>query len=300
MQLLLMDKRIIDFVNSTMRRLEFPGLNSYQRLILHRLAALFNLDHVVDPNTKSVILYKNTLTKMYTEIIINSSSVKLADIPLLDDQPIIHEPIKTIKKRAISAKSQSSKPESKPIEKSMQEREATYQLARAKIFEGEEMSEDIDDGLEYNTANVGTKVEFRNIQPRPPSFLNDQFTNSYQNTSSLQQTQQHQYFQPDPYQIYYQHNQPNYQQHQPSIYTQQVYNSNLYPQSIIYQPPDYHQQPVVYQNIQNQIQILPEQVGSNLKCENGMNPNAIQFSMDNCDENVKDDGTTLYGRDKAK
>ncbi|TPX33317.1 hypothetical protein SmJEL517_g03779 [Synchytrium microbalum] len=61
------------------RNLEYPGLNSYQRLIVHRLAAFFKLTHVVD-RMKTVIL----------------PGLKLRDIPpvdpsiaALDPEPIV-------------------------------------------------------------------------------------------------------------------------------------------------------------------------------------------------------------------
>ena len=45
-------------------RLEFPPMNSYQRLIIHRVAAYFKLSHVVDPSGKAVVLYKSAETQM--------------------------------------------------------------------------------------------------------------------------------------------------------------------------------------------------------------------------------------------
>ncbi|KAI8049560.1 single-stranded nucleic acid binding R3H [Syncephalis plumigaleata] len=55
--LLKLDKDMEQFILDTSRtRLEFPPLNSYQRLIIHKVAAYFNISHSVEPNKKSVVI----------------------------------------------------------------------------------------------------------------------------------------------------------------------------------------------------------------------------------------------------
>ncbi|RKP03750.1 hypothetical protein CXG81DRAFT_350, partial [Caulochytrium protostelioides] len=39
-------------------RIEYPGLNSYQRLMVHRTAQRFGLAHVVDAHRRAVMLFK--------------------------------------------------------------------------------------------------------------------------------------------------------------------------------------------------------------------------------------------------
>lgn len=52
------------FKSNSRTRLEFPPMNSYQRLIVHRVAQYFKLSHVVDTSGKAVVLYKSAETQM--------------------------------------------------------------------------------------------------------------------------------------------------------------------------------------------------------------------------------------------
>ncbi|ORX89478.1 hypothetical protein K493DRAFT_233332 [Basidiobolus meristosporus CBS 931.73] len=63
--LLKLDQEMERFINDPSRnRLEFPQMNAYQRLIVHRVAQYFKLSHVVDSSKKAVILYKSPETEM--------------------------------------------------------------------------------------------------------------------------------------------------------------------------------------------------------------------------------------------
>lgn len=43
---------------------KFPQMSSYQRMLVHRVAAYFGLDHNVDQTGKSVIINKTSNTRM--------------------------------------------------------------------------------------------------------------------------------------------------------------------------------------------------------------------------------------------
>jgi R3H domain len=64
--LLKVEAQLLPFIHSKpLQKLEFPGLNSYQRLILHRMADLYNLDHAVDSKERStIVLYKTDKTTL--------------------------------------------------------------------------------------------------------------------------------------------------------------------------------------------------------------------------------------------
>lgn len=43
---------------------KFPPMTSYHRMLLHRVAAYFGMDHNVDPSGKSVVINKTINTRM--------------------------------------------------------------------------------------------------------------------------------------------------------------------------------------------------------------------------------------------
>lgn len=43
---------------------KFPPMTPYHRMLLHRVAAYFGMDHNVDPSGKSVVINKTTNTRM--------------------------------------------------------------------------------------------------------------------------------------------------------------------------------------------------------------------------------------------
>ena len=43
---------------------KYPQMTSYHRMLVHRVAAYFGLDHNVDPTGKCVIVNKNATTRM--------------------------------------------------------------------------------------------------------------------------------------------------------------------------------------------------------------------------------------------
>lgn len=52
------------FLSSRAPRKKFPPMTSYHRMLLHRVAAYFGLEHNVDQSGKSVIVNKTSNTRM--------------------------------------------------------------------------------------------------------------------------------------------------------------------------------------------------------------------------------------------
>ncbi|XP_021092667.1 R3H domain-containing protein 1 isoform X5 [Heterocephalus glaber] len=65
MMLLKLEQEILDFIgNNESPRKKFPPMTSYHRMLLHRVAAYFGLDHNVDQSGKSVIVNKTINTRI--------------------------------------------------------------------------------------------------------------------------------------------------------------------------------------------------------------------------------------------
>ncbi|XP_018620425.1 R3H domain-containing protein 2 isoform X9 [Scleropages formosus] len=65
MMLLKLEQDILDFIsNNESQRRKFPPMTSYHRMLLHRVAAYFGLDHNVDQTGKSVIINKTSNTRI--------------------------------------------------------------------------------------------------------------------------------------------------------------------------------------------------------------------------------------------
>ncbi|XP_035266109.1 R3H domain-containing protein 1-like isoform X3 [Anguilla anguilla] len=65
MILLKLEQDILDFIsNNESQRRKFPPMTSYHRMLLHRVAAYFGLDHNVDQSGKSVIINRTSSTRI--------------------------------------------------------------------------------------------------------------------------------------------------------------------------------------------------------------------------------------------
>nr|KAF6419916.1 cAMP regulated phosphoprotein 21 [Molossus molossus] len=65
MILLKMEQEIMDFIGDNNNHYKkFPQMSSYQRMLVHRVAAYFGLDHNVDQTGKSVIINKTSSTRI--------------------------------------------------------------------------------------------------------------------------------------------------------------------------------------------------------------------------------------------
>ncbi|CAG8707580.1 20434_t:CDS:2 [Gigaspora margarita] len=131
--LLKLDREMERFINEKNHtRLEFPPMNSYQRLIVHRVAQYFKLSHVVDSSGKAVVLYKSSDTQI--------PILRFSDL-LEQEEEKPEKSVKIMRRQQINAQSQlrstgdsdsNSEGERKIL--TIEEREAAYQKARARIF----------------------------------------------------------------------------------------------------------------------------------------------------------------------
>nr|XP_019963771.1 PREDICTED: R3H domain-containing protein 1-like isoform X3 [Paralichthys olivaceus] len=63
--LLKLEQDILDFIsNNESQKRKFPPMTPYHRMLLHRVAAYFGMDHNVDPSGKSVVINKTTNTRI--------------------------------------------------------------------------------------------------------------------------------------------------------------------------------------------------------------------------------------------
>ena len=64
--MLLFERDMRAFIQDTEKRaLRFPKMSSYNRMLIHRAAAFFGLDHNVDNSASCVICTKTQKTRMF-------------------------------------------------------------------------------------------------------------------------------------------------------------------------------------------------------------------------------------------
>ncbi|XP_034160495.2 R3H domain-containing protein 1 isoform X6 [Pangasianodon hypophthalmus] len=130
MMLLKLEQDILDFIsNNESQRRKFPPMTSYHRMLLHRVAAYFGLDHNVDQTGKCVIINKTSNTRIPDQ----KFSEHIKDDKTDDFQ-----------KRYILKRDNSSIDKDDNLmrmrlkddrrSKSIEEREEEYQRARERIF----------------------------------------------------------------------------------------------------------------------------------------------------------------------
>ncbi|XP_013866130.1 R3H domain-containing protein 1 [Austrofundulus limnaeus] len=128
--LLKLEQDILDFIsNNESQKRKFPPMTSYHRMLLHRVAAYFGMDHNVDPSGKSVVINKTINTRIPDQKF--SEHIK-------DDR------VDDFQKRYILKRDNSSfdcedgtirmRLKADKRSKSMEEREEEYQRARERIF----------------------------------------------------------------------------------------------------------------------------------------------------------------------
>ncbi|KAG2178075.1 hypothetical protein INT43_003328 [Umbelopsis isabellina] len=141
MFLLKLDLEFENFINNPARvRLDFPQMNSYQRLIVHRVATYFKLTHLFDPVRRSIYLCKNVSTEV--------PSVRFADLVEKEEEPV-STPKFQIMQRATSDRghrkgdvspgdgnlSSDGKNALNRKQMTLEERQVAYEEARARIFQ---------------------------------------------------------------------------------------------------------------------------------------------------------------------
>nr|XP_040043767.1 cAMP-regulated phosphoprotein 21 [Gasterosteus aculeatus aculeatus]XP_040043768.1 cAMP-regulated phosphoprotein 21 [Gasterosteus aculeatus aculeatus] len=129
MMLLKLEQDMMDFITSNSPFKKFPHMSSYHRMMVHRVAAYFGMDHNVDQTGKSVIINRTSSTRIPEQ--------RFLDQVHKDKKEEIHR-WKMILKRDNSSDEQSRlHPLREKQSKSMEEREEEYQRARDRIFNQE-------------------------------------------------------------------------------------------------------------------------------------------------------------------
>ncbi|XP_030209279.1 R3H domain-containing protein 1 isoform X2 [Gadus morhua] len=134
--LLKLEQDLLDFIrNNESQRRKFPPMTSYHRMLLHRVAAYFGLEHNVDPSGKSVVVNKTTSTRIPEQ--------KLCDYiqdEVRSDEGFSGRHVLKRDHRSFDDASQvRMRLKSDMRSKSMEEREEEYQRARDWIYEGDHL-----------------------------------------------------------------------------------------------------------------------------------------------------------------
>ncbi|XP_053326802.1 R3H domain-containing protein 1 isoform X2 [Spea bombifrons] len=135
MMLLKLEQDILDFIGTNeMQRKKFPPMTSYHRMLLHRVAAYFGLDHNVDQSGKSVIVNKTSTTRIpdqrFEEHIKDEKNVDFQKRYILKrDNSSLDKDDNQMRMRLKDDRRS----------KSIEEREEEYQRARERIFAQESL-----------------------------------------------------------------------------------------------------------------------------------------------------------------
>ncbi|NWI10424.1 R3HD1 protein, partial [Crypturellus soui] len=130
MMLLKLEQEILDFIgNNEVPRKKFPPMTSYHRMLLHRVAAYFGLEHNVDQSGKSVIVNKTSNTRIpdqkFSEHIKDEKSDDFQKRYILKrDNSSLDKDDNQMRMRLKDDRRS----------KSIEEREEEYQRARERIF----------------------------------------------------------------------------------------------------------------------------------------------------------------------
>ncbi|XP_076877156.1 R3H domain-containing protein 1 isoform X2 [Brachyhypopomus gauderio] len=128
--LLKLEQDILDFITNTeSQKRKFPPMTSYHRMLLHRVAAYFGLDHNVDPTGKAVVINKTSSTRIPDQKF--SEHIK-------DDKTDDFQKRYILKRDNLSLDQEDSRLRMRLKDdrrsKSIEEREEEYQRARDRIF----------------------------------------------------------------------------------------------------------------------------------------------------------------------
>uniref|UniRef100_A0A4W4DNY9 R3H domain containing 1 n=1 Tax=Electrophorus electricus TaxID=8005 RepID=A0A4W4DNY9_ELEEL len=128
--LLKLEQDILEFITNTeSQKRKFPPMTSYHRMLLHRVAAYFGLDHNVDPTGKAVVINKTSSTRIPDQKF--SEHIK-------DDKSDDFQKRYILKRDNLSLDQEDSRLRMRLKDdrrsKSIEEREEEYQRARERIF----------------------------------------------------------------------------------------------------------------------------------------------------------------------
>ncbi|XP_074729846.1 R3H domain-containing protein 1 isoform X4 [Strix uralensis] len=174
MMLLKLEQEILDFIgNNEVPRKKFPPMTSYHRMLLHRVAAYFGLEHNVDQSGKSVVVNK-------------TSNTRIPDQKFCEH--IKDEKSDDFQKRYILKRDNSSldkddnqmriRLKDDRRSKSIEEREEEYQRARERIFAQDSLCSQENyftdkrinketSGRSANSHQSSTENELKYCEPRP-------------------------------------------------------------------------------------------------------------------------------------
>ncbi|KAG8452522.1 hypothetical protein GDO86_004347 [Hymenochirus boettgeri] len=173
MMLLKLEQEILEFINDNSNQFKkFPQMTSYHRMLLHRAAAYFGMDHNVDQTGKAVIINKTSNTRIpdqrFSEHIKDEKScefqqrfiLKRDDASMDRDDNQIRVPLQDGRRS-----------------KSIEEREEEYQRVRERIFAHEQSAQNghvTDNRGNRDLLNRGsssrqssTESELKSLDPRP-------------------------------------------------------------------------------------------------------------------------------------
>ncbi|NXA10265.1 R3HD2 protein, partial [Sapayoa aenigma] len=134
MMLLKLEQEILEFISDNNNQFKkFPQMTSYHRMLLHRVAAYFGMDHNVDQTGKAVIINKTSNTRIPEQRF--SEHIK--------DEKNAEFPQRFILKRDDTSMDRDDNQIRLPLQdgrrsKSIEEREEEYQRVRERIFARED------------------------------------------------------------------------------------------------------------------------------------------------------------------
>ncbi|XP_048454697.1 R3H domain-containing protein 1 isoform X1 [Rhincodon typus] len=184
MMLLKLEQEILDFIsNNNIQYRKFPPMTSYHRMLLHRVAAYFGLDHNVDQTGKAVIINKTSNTRIpdqkFCEHIKDDTSDDFQKRYILKrDNSSIDKDDNQIRIRLRDDRRS----------KSIEEREEEYQRVRDRIF-SQDLSFSQDNyftdkrgnkdgtGRSSNSRQSSTENELKWSEPRPWSSTDSDSSN---------------------------------------------------------------------------------------------------------------------------
>lgn len=172
MMLLKLEQEILEFINDNNNQFKkFPQMTSYHRMLLHRVAAYFGMDHNVDQTGKAVIINKTSNTRIpeqrFSEHIKDEKNtefqqrfiLKRDDASMDRDDNQIRVPLQDGRRS-----------------KSIEEREEEYQRVRERIFARETGQNGYLNDIRGNREGLSrtsssrqssTDSELKSLEPRP-------------------------------------------------------------------------------------------------------------------------------------
>ncbi|XP_062488610.1 R3H domain-containing protein 2 isoform X1 [Pezoporus occidentalis] len=166
MMLLKLEQEILEFISDNNNQFKkFPQMTSYHRMLLHRVAAYFGMDHNVDQTGKAVIINKTSNTRIPEQRF--SEHIK--------DEKNAEFPQRFILKRDDTSMDRDDNQDGRRS-KSIEEREEEYQRVRERIFAREAGQNGYLTDSRANRDSLSrasgsrqssTESEIKSLEPRP-------------------------------------------------------------------------------------------------------------------------------------